>query len=728
MTFPRLTKLSYSLGLAASCLLMAPTEAQEAEQIQGFALRNRYLVGAVAEIISASPDGTILAYTNSGDQLIGILDISDAAAPEELGTVDVAELGEPTSVAITPDGRYAVAAILHLIDEEADETIADQQPGHLVFIDLETREIAGEVRLNGIGPDSVAITPNGEKVLVAIEDEEDEESLPGERPGSIDIVTIDTEEPGQSQVSTVELDLSGVEGANYAEDPQPEFVTIHPDGSLAAVSLQENNAIAIIDLSTEEVVRIFSTGTSSHRADLTEDGEISLAEDFEGRREPDAIPFTPDGEHLVLLNEGDTELDSFGNDIWSGGRGWSIVDLEGTVVYDSGSDAEELAVLRGQYPEGRSADRGIEMEGGTVARFGEQDLAFVASERGGFLLVYDITDLEAPELISFLPTGLEPEGILAIPDRNLLLSANEGDGTIDIFEASTEPVDPYTETEPLVVAASLDVPFSAISGNVAVPDSSDALYAVPDNAIAPSRIYTLELDGNRAEVSEALILTKDGEPVSYDLEGIDVDPEGGFWLVSEGDDREGQEKPNLLIRADQDGAVQEEITLPEEDAAAVTRFGFEGVATNEDGSQVFVAVQREFEGDPENQVRIYQYDVEAGSWSYYFYPLDTDNVDGWVGLSEIAYQGDNRFLVIERDNQGGANGAANARVKRVYEFSLEGVEPESEVEKTLVVDLLEDHNWLEEKAEGLAITEDGFWVSSDNDGGETYSRLLFIGR
>ncbi len=728
MSFPRLNRLGLSLCLAAGCLFTEAIQAQESDPIQGFTLRNRYRVGAVAEIISANPEGDILAYTNAGEQLIGLLDISEPEFPEELGTVDVSDLGEPTSVVITPDGQYAVAAVLDLIDEEAGETIADQQLGHLVVIDLESQERVGQVELNGIGPDSVAITPDGERVLVAIEDEEDEDNLPGDRPGSIDIVALDVEDPKDSEVTTLELDLEDVEGVNYPEDPQPEFISINPEGSLAAVSLQENNAIAILDLESEEV-RIFSAGTSSHDADLTEDGMISLTEDFEGRREPDTIAFTPDGEHLVLLNEGDTDLDRFGDDIWSGGRGWSIVDLEGNVVYDSGSDVEELAVLRGQYPEGRSENRGVEMEGGTSARFGDQDLAFVASERGSFLLAYDLSDLEAPELISFLPTGLAPEGILALPEQGLLISANEDDGTIDIFEASTEPVDPYTETEPLVIASSLDTPYSAISGKVAVPDRTDALYAVPDNAIAPSQIYTLELDGNRAEVTESLILTLDDQPAVYDLEGVAVDPdEEGFWLVSEGDNREGRERPNLLIQTDSAGRVQEEIELPAEDAASITRFGFEGVTTNEDGSQVFVAVQREFEGDPENQVRIYRYSVEAGNWDYFFYPLDDDNVAGWVGLSEIAYQGDESFLVIERDNQGGANGAANARVKRVYEFSLEEVEPESLVEKTLVVDLLEEHNWIEEKAEGLAIVEEGFWVSSDNDGGETYTRLLLIER
>jgi DNA-binding beta-propeller fold protein YncE len=307
-----------------------------------------------------------------------------------------------------------------------------------VFIDLQTREIAGQVPLLGIGPDSVAITPDGSKVVVAIEDEEDTDNLPGQRSGSINIVTIDYDNPSQSSVSQMELDLSDIEGVNYGNDVQPEFVAISPDGESAAVTLQENNAIALIDINAAQVIRIFSAGTSSHEsADLISDEQISLTEPFEGRREPDAIAFTPDGQYLVTANEGDTELESFGDAVWSGGRGWSIFDLEGNVVYDSSSSVEVLAVERGAYFDDRSEDRGIELEGTTVAQFEDLTVAFVASERSNFVVAYDISDVESPIPISVLPTGLSPEGVLAIPSRDLLLTANEGDGTIDFFRWSS---------------------------------------------------------------------------------------------------------------------------------------------------------------------------------------------------------------------------------------------------------------------------------------------------
>jgi DNA-binding beta-propeller fold protein YncE len=716
-----------SASLVSTVLLSSAGVAQA--QVRSFVPLNRYVVGgAVAEIIDASPDGNTLVFTNSGDQQIGFIDITDPANPQPLGTVEVA--GEPTSVAVTPDGQYAIAAVLSLIDEEAGQTIANQQPGSLVFIDLETREIVGQVQLLGIGPDSVDISPDGSKIIVAIEDEEDTDNLPGSRPGSINLVTINDDNPSESTVSAVEIDLSGVEGVNYVEDPQPEFVKFSPDGSTAAVTIQENNAIALLDVASEEIIRIFSAGTSSHLADLTENGDVSLTEEFEGRREPDAIAFTPDGQHLVTANEGDTDLESFGDNIWSGGRGWTIFDLEGNVVYDSGSSVEELAVTRGQYPDDRSEDRGIEMEGAAVAQFGEQAIALVASERGSFVVAYDISNVEAPEMIGFLPTGLAPEGVLAIPERNLLLTSNEDDGTIDFFEASTDPAaSAYSPTAPLILSPSADLPFSAISGLHQVRYNPNALYAVPDNAVSPSRIYRIEMEGSVATVASVLPITKEGEPVSYDLEGITLHPPGGFWVVSEGDDREGQEAPNLLSYVNGMGEVQQEIPLPEEAAGAITRFGFEGVATNAEGTKVYIAVQREFEGDPANTVRIAEYDLENQTWNYYFYPLDTDNVEeSWVGLSEIARDTDGSFLVIERDNQGGVNGSANARIKRIYRVSFADAEPGATLEKTLVLDLLSDYDWIEEKIESLAVTEQGYWFASDNDGGINYTRMLFVPR
>ena len=691
--------------------------------IRSFTPINRYVVdGAVAEIIAATPDGMTVVYTNSDDENIGLLDISKPSIPQVIGTVDVSAFGEPTSVAVTPNGQYALVSVL-----DKTKKIANQKPGTLVFINLQTQSIVGQVKLAGIGPDSLAITPDGSKAIIAIEDEEDEDNLPGKRPGSVNFITINYNNPNLSQVNNVALNLEGIDGVNYQKDPQPEFVAISKDGKTAAISIQENNAIAILDVASEKVIRIFSAGTSKHkRADLKKDKKISFTQSFEGRREPDALAFTADGKYIITANEGDTKQKTFKDGIYSGGRGWSIFDLEGNVVYDTGSSLEEEAVIRGHYPDGRSKKRGIEVEGVAVASFNNQEFAFVASERGSFLAVYDLSNIKYPQLVSFLPTGMAPEGILPIPQRNLVLTANEKDGTIDTFRGSMFGFNPYkTNVEPDVVG-SLENPYAALSGWTQVPGNPNKFYAVPDNAVAPSKIFSLELQGKKLVVTDAMELTKNGKAAKYDLEGITVASNGGFWVVSEGDNRKGKERPNVLVKLSAQGEVEQEVFLPQNAAAKIQRFGFEGVTTSADGSKVYVAIQREFKG--EDKVRIAEYNVATKNWNYYFYSLDTDNKKGWVGNSEIARDIDGSFLVIERDNQGGKKGASNVRVKRIYRFSLDGVRPRETVNKQLVADLTKDYNWYEEKVEGLAVTNNGYWVISDNDGGTISTRALFIGR
>ena len=402
------------------------------QEITRFIHLNRYEVeGSVAEIIATTPDGNTLVFTNADDKAVGFLDISDTLEPIMVQNIDLKDLGEPTAVTITPDGKYTLVAIL-----DTTEDIASQKQGILLIIDTQTYEIITELELIGIGPDSLAITPDGNKVVIAIEDEEDEDNLPGDRPGSVNIVHLNYDDLSNSEVINIALDLSDISGVNYQSDPQPEYVTISPDGMMAAVSLQENNAIALIDLSTEEVSSIFSAGITTHdQADLIDDDSIILNQFFQGRREPDSLAFVNNGQYIVSANEGETKVKTFDDGIYGGGRGWSIFDLEGNIVYDSLSELEELAAIYGHYPDGRSEKKGIEIEGITTAIFNEQEFVFVASERGDFIAIYDITNITEPTLVNFLPTGKAPEGVLAIPQRNLLLTANEKDGTIDFFEA-----------------------------------------------------------------------------------------------------------------------------------------------------------------------------------------------------------------------------------------------------------------------------------------------------
>jgi len=262
------------------------------------------------------------------------------------------------------------------------------------------------------------------------------------------------------------------------------------------------------------------------------------------------------------------------------------------------------------------------------------------------------------------------------------------------------------------------IPFGALSGLATGDDDDDddGLYSVPDNAMSPSRIFTLEL-GNPTDVVSELILTQDGGPLSYDLEGIAVRPQGGWWVVSEGAGNAPTVRTeNLLVRVLPDGSVAQEVRLPASVAQNQRQFGFEGVASNEDGSQIYVAFQAEWLDDRTGLIKIGRYTPDTGQWAFFHYRRDFG--PGRIGLSEITQVDDDTYIVLERDNRAGAA----ATVKRVYAFSIAGVTPAPPggtppvLTKTLVRDLLLEDGYPYEKAEGVAIVDDHVLVLNDNDG------------
>jgi len=203
----------------------------------------------------------------------------------------------------------------------------------------------------------------------------------------------------------------------WPEDAEPEFVDIN-DAGQAVVTLQENNHIAIVDLASGEVAKHFTAGTVDlDGIDTEEDGVIRPdAASKAVKREPDAVKWL-DANRFVTANEGDLD---------GGSRSFSIFDTEGKVLFDSGADLEHLAIRIGHYPEGRSDAKGAEPEGLEVASFGDDRLIFVALERASVVAVYRDAG-ETPEFLQVLPSGIAPEGLVAIPSRNLLVTANEAD-------------------------------------------------------------------------------------------------------------------------------------------------------------------------------------------------------------------------------------------------------------------------------------------------------------
>lgn len=684
-----------------------------------------------AEIVAATPDGRRLVYSDAIGQRFGLVDISNPARPAQLATVDAG--GDPTSVAVLPGGEYAIGAV---------------QPGTLVLIDLATFQITARLAI-GEGPDAVAVTTiAGQTVaVIAIENE-------GAAKGEVNVVQVDLADFAASPVATVRFDdptaLSAA-GLLAVDDPQPEYVAIH--GILAAVTLQENNGIAIIDISNPAAPvlrRLFSAGVVADRpADLLDDetiaftgiypSDVAASVPTAGSRIPDAIAWSRDGNVLFTADEGE--------EAYEGGRGWSARDPFGVFLRDDGGELEATAVRYGHYPDGRSDAKGIEVEGVATAVYGTTEFMFATSERGSFVGIYALDHANRPRFVQLLPTGLAPEGILPIPGRNLLAIAGEGDdgdGTITIYRRVRGLHEP-SDREPTIVSRSVREPWGALSGMAASPSNDTTIYAVPDNAL-PSSIFRLRVGGPYADIREHVPVTIGGVQARYDLEGITVDTSiakprrAGFWLASEGN---GTTTRNMLVQVDRSGAVVREIVLPADvDAPGglITSNGFEGVAVSSDRRYLVVAIQRPFRGDETvgglAHTRIARYDLRNERWETFFYPLTVS--PGTIGLSEITVVGQTRqgsdiYAVIERDNRI----ADAANLKQVLTFTLEGLSPVdiatlanegsiagATVTKRLLRDVLPVFTPYE-KVEGLALTPSGdLWVGLDNDGGEVESRLV----
>lgn len=666
----------------------------------------------VAEIITATKDGMQLVHTDSPGEALVFIDIADPAQPRPLGRTALG--GEPTSVTVV--GKVALAGV--------NTSKSFTQPsGHVAVIDVATRKVLARCDVGG-QPDSVAASPDGRFLAVAVENERDEElndgALPQAPAGHLSILTLGADGMPTDCAKPRMVAMTGL-AAVAPEDPEPEFVSVNGK-NVAVVTLQENNHIALVDLASGTVTGHFSAGAVSLDAVPTAKKKLVDATGSlkDVPREPDAVAWI-DEFRFVTANEGD----------WKGGsRGFTVWNAKGDVLFDSGNAMEHLALAHGHYPAKRAAKKGTEPEGVAFGVYGGAPMIFVNSERGNFVAVYkDGGAVKGPQLVQVLPTGVAPEGLLAIPQRDLFVVAAEADSAEDgvranvgIYKRGPAALPAYP-TLVSVTDAKTGAPigWGAQSGLAADPKDPARLYSVSDSFYDSARIFTIDASGMPARITAAVDLTG-GKQEKYDLEGIALNGRGGFWAVSEGNPEKGL--ANLLLWVNADGRIEKEIPLPKEVADAASRFGFEGVAEYKDEgvTKVIVAVQREWKDDPKGLVKLAIYTPAKDSWSFVHYPLETA-AKGWVGLSEITSLGGKDFAVLERDNQGGPTAA----LKAVYRISLDGITPAAAgqalpvVKKTRMLDLLPSlqagNGWTPDKPEGFAVTADGQMIAvTDNDG------------
>ena len=267
---------------------------------------------SAAEIVRFDPITQRLFVVNGSARNIDVLDISTPSEPTRLWALNV-QGGAPNSVAIH-QGLVAVA-----VQAEVKTDVGSIQFFNTDGVFLTSVE-AGSL------PDMVTFTPDGNTVLVANEGEPNN-NYTIDPEGSISIVDIsgEVDDLTQAHVTTigftafndVTLDSSiriFGPGATVAQDLEPEYITVSSDSKKAWVTLQENNALAVIDLQTTQITELLGLGFKDHEIDTQgldasdQDNAVNIrAWPVFGMYQPDAIAnYERDGHtYLVTANEGD---------------------------------------------------------------------------------------------------------------------------------------------------------------------------------------------------------------------------------------------------------------------------------------------------------------------------------------------------------------------------------------------------------------------------------------
>lgn len=266
-------------------------------------------------------------------------------------------------------------------------------------------------------------------------------------------------------------------------DLEPEYITVSKNK--AYISLQENNALAIVNLDSKTIEKIVAFGFKNHSLeenalDIEEEGKILIKayKNLYGMYQPDSIAsyIVNNKTYIVSANEGDgreygkytneTKISklNLSDDLKSiyknendlkinnemgeenntytklytfGARSFSIWDEKGSLVYDS---KNELARLTQKFEKDlfnqskgkmdkRSGNKGVEPEALALGKINNRYYAFIGLERQNAIVVYDITNPRNAKFVQYLNTknaDLAPEGMTFVaaknsPSKNALL-------------------------------------------------------------------------------------------------------------------------------------------------------------------------------------------------------------------------------------------------------------------------------------------------------------------
>lgn len=228
---------------------------------------------------------------------------------------------------------------------------------------------------------------------------------------------------------------------------EPEYIAISPDGRKAYVTLQEDDAVAYVDLANERITGYCALGAAEHKIDARYDGWVKFDQPMTGLREPDGIALAAKGRYFVTADEGDTDPIETDHPV-GGGRTVSVFDAKtGTLLGDTGSQLDEVAFANQVYPDRRSNKKGSEPE--MLVSFELDGVPYVAvgMERAAAVELISLADPYHPKVVSLGKIAGDedksPEGIahFMVNGEHYLLTANEMNGTVECFKIVRQNTD-----------------------------------------------------------------------------------------------------------------------------------------------------------------------------------------------------------------------------------------------------------------------------------------------
>jgi len=432
---------------------------------------------------------------NSTVNKIDVVDFSNPTAPVLTGSINVQPYGGSVNSVAVNDGKLSAAI----------EAVNKQEDGKVVVFDTKTYAELAVINVGAL-PDMITYSPDGRFILTANEGEPNS-AYTVDPLGTVSIISV----KNNYAVPTLNFSSFGSHetllkskglrkfgpNASFGQDIEPEYVTISDDSRTAWATLQENNAIAKIDLASKVITNIFPLGFKDYNqaGNAIDPSDRPLGTvafnswPVFGMYQPDGIAVLMDKNipYLFTANEGDareysgfaeearvgslaldaaafpnavtlkntTELgrlnvtkilgdfdtDSDYDALYSfGARSFSVWNgLTGALLYDSKNELEKKAEAINAYDDERSDNKGVEPEGIALGMVNKMQLAFIGMERADAIAVYNVSNPLEPRFLQILKTGDAPEGVLFISEkdspskRSLLVVSSENDGVVNVY-------------------------------------------------------------------------------------------------------------------------------------------------------------------------------------------------------------------------------------------------------------------------------------------------------